>query len=351
MQDMENKNLKRLREETIITPPDLNAEILSPAISAPKRNMAALVLPVAASIAITFAFLASGSQHGSPRVFSFPTPSNPVMNSGTTAGPMIEAGVSFSPSPDLSDQADSATVWKLEPVDNLEARKRTLADILGYKYEIGDLTSQYVMNEDSQRDSLTVSPTTGQWLYQNLTHTLSVDGICVDTKQPGNCEIKNAHLGDDYYLQRAIEIFSAGGFKGSEKVIAIEREKDGSATATASLLIGGEESPIIWRAAWFKDGVLDDAKGFLGTLKDLGKFAILSPKAAVARADDYRQWTYQQAGNFFPWAPPVGKPSATVTSAKLTLGAYKGYLVPSYHLVGSSGTWYRDVNALAELDK
>lgn len=347
MQDMENKNLERLRSATKIDPPILNSEILSPRNESSNRRFMIFSIPVAASIAVALTLVVTAKQ---PEPLAFPLPAA-QQNESFINGSMIEAGVSFAGSTSLSDQSGTAKVWSLEPLADLDDRKLALAEILGFKGEIGSQVSQYLQKEDFQPSSFAVTESDGHWLFQNLTHTLSVDGVCVDTKVAGNCSVSHAQLLDTQLRQDASVLFSAGGFTGANQDISLEYSADGSASATATLLVDGVRSPIKWCATWYRDGVLESASGFMATPKDLGKFEIVSPKASVERAGDYSQWTSADASRLFPWPAPVGKPSAVVTSAKLTIGFYRGLLVPSYHLTGSSGTWYRDVSALAPQNK
>lgn len=347
MPDMKDKNLERLRNETHVNPPLLNAEILAPRNSVPTRKIALIAIPVAAAIAVTLTLAMPSNQ---TRQFTFPSPSNQT-NDQMIFGPMVESGVSFTAAPYLSDLAGKAKVWSLEPVTDLIQRRSSLADLLGYEGVIGDEVGRYVSTKDLQPSSLAVSPANGQWLFQDLTHTLSVYGVCLGTKLPGACDLRDALLSASDIKKQAKRIFTSGGFTGSDNDISVIKASSGSFSATATLVVDGLASPIKWSASWYEDGVLESARGFLATVKDLGEFEIVSPKEAVQRADDFRQWTASDANSLFSWAPPVGKLSAQVNSAKLTIGYYKGFLVPSYHLAGSTGDWYRDVNALVSLNK
>lgn len=348
MLDMEDKNLHRLREQTLIEAPLLDERVLSIRKPQTARRLTLAIVPITVSL-LVFAAIVQTQTHQQPQNKIFDSSRYVTQKPGESLimGTAIEAGVTFSPGPNLSNIGSNQTVWKIEPISEFHNAQEELAKTLGYKYPIDEL-SNGIVNPGLQSASLRVSTSTGQWNYQNLTHGLSVDGTCVDTKTPGDCTIENKHLGESFYKAKAAAIFSAGGFKGSISTIILDHDDRGRYGATASMLIYGKDSPIRWQASWFEDGTLEDARGFLSDINNVGSYATVSPAAAVSRAADYSEWTSEDGNRLFVNAPFVNAPRAVVTKAELVLGFHGGFLVPSYRLSGETGKWYRQVNALAK---
>lgn len=348
MLDMEDKNLQRLREQTLIEAPILGERLLSIRKPQTARRLTLSIVPIAACL-LVFAAIIQTQTHPQPQNKIFDSSRYMIQKPGESMimGPAIEAGVTFSRGPNLSNIGSNETVWKIEPVIEFQNAKEELAKTLDYKYPIDEL-SNGIVNPGLKSASLRVSTSTGQWNYENLTHGLSVDGTCVDTKTPGACTIENKHLGESFYKEKAAAIFSAGGFKGSISNIILDYDKRGRYGANALMLINGKASPIRWQASWFEDGTLEDARGFLSDINDVGSYVTVSPAAAVSRAADYSEWTSEDGNRLFVNAPFVNAPRAVVTKAELVLGFHGGFLVPSYRLSGESGIWYRQVNALAK---
>jgi len=351
MPDMKSENLEKLRQSVGANQPVLSEMLLSDATAKTYRNPLRYVVPAVAAAAAILVFGLNVSPSQKPAVFSFPSHQSSSGTSGISAGgqggviagPFIQTGVDFIPGPNLSNEPAQGEVWQVKAVDNLSSRMQALANVLGDSAPIKSDEAGWL--NDMGTVQLNDTTRTGFWTYYNGLHSLTVNGVCLETKQAGNCVMEHKDLSVEHYRAEAFRVFTAGGWAGSANDIKLTN--DGAYTwATVSLLISGQETPISWKAYWFPDGVLSEASGFMSNVVSLGEYAMISPFASVARADNSSQWTARWASAPGPWAPIIEGHSATVTQADTVLGYYGGYLVPSYYLHGDSGKWYRQVLAL-----
>lgn len=86
---------------------------------------------------------------------------------------------------------------------------------------------------------------------------------------------------------QALKIFSATGLKVTANDITVNRD-DWGAWASASLQVGGQDTPIEWTISWGQNGKLGYASGHSVSLIDRGSFDTISAKDAVVRMTDWR---------------------------------------------------------------
>lgn len=88
-------------------------------------------------------------------------------------------------------------------------------------------------------------------------------------------------------ISQALKIFSATGLNVSANDLTIYSDEWG-ASASASLKINGQDTPIEWSVGWGSNGKLSYASGNSVKLVDQGEFKTISAKASVSRMGDWR---------------------------------------------------------------
>lgn len=88
-------------------------------------------------------------------------------------------------------------------------------------------------------------------------------------------------------ISEALKIFSATGHKVSEAEIETTIYEWG-ATASTSLKIGGQDSPIEWAVNWGSNGKIGSVSGNSVVAISRGDFPTISDRAAVSRMSDWR---------------------------------------------------------------
>lgn len=341
MPDM--NNLRRLRNSVTKAVPDLPNRLVDNAPQRTKPLMPRVMIPtLSASLAVLGALLfSSNGQYPAlpPAAQVKPTSAENYAN-----GLFTQNGVTFRASKNLGIRSGVAEVWALRATSNFKSSIENLALTLGYKQKIlSGLTT--LQGTGSPKDTLSVRAQTGYWQYLNIKHGMSIDGFCQDTMARGKCLIPDRNLGDATYREKAVKLFTAGGWRGEFGDLRL-RNDGNFITVTTSHKVAANRFALDWTASWFADGTLSSASGFISSVESLGRVAILSPKDSVARADDYRQWTASAATTQPPSAPIISKQSVTVENSDYVYGFINGFIVPSFRLSDNSGAWFRQVNAI-----
>lgn len=178
-------------------------------------------------------------------------------------------------------------------------------------------------------------------------------------------------------IAAAVEMFNATGLEVSAADIRADVSEWG-ASASASLMLNGSETPIESYMSWGSNGKLGSVSGNSVRFEEKGTLDTISERAAVARMSDWR-YSGQIAGSLWnKYAPPVrsGEPGViaydspmeeeqngetdatpepvvvTVTEAHSAVvliwdKAGNAWLVPGYILIGDQG-WLTPVFALEE---
>jgi len=117
----------------------------------------------------------------------------------------------------------------------------------------------------------------------------------------------------------ALKLFKATGLNVSANQVRVEVSEWG-ASASASMMIGGQESPVEWSINWGSNGKLGSLSGHSVKALDKGEFKTISAKAAVSRISDWR-YSGQLANSIWAkYAPQDGRVMPYATDDQIMVG-------------------------------
>jgi len=221
----------------------------------------------------------------------------------------------------LSNQGGSGKVYKVtlegDPQDLLTKIAKTLG-ISGSIYESDYSTAEFPTFQIGSKDGTGPSAVinwagTGNWWFNDPgaypsakcnSFQIADDGAeyCAGYEEqkatPGLIPSKNE------ILAAAVKMFNATGLKATASDIRIDISEWG-ASASASLKIDGNETPIEWYMNWGSNGKIGSVSGNSVRFVEQGTLNTISEKAAVARMSDWRYSGQISNSIWTKYAPPV----------------------------------------------
>lgn len=294
----------------------------------------------------------------------------------------------------LSNQGGSGKVYKLTLEGDPKEVLTNIAKVLGVNgsiYESEYSTAEYPTFQIGSKDGTGPSAVinwsgTGNWWFNDPSAYPSAKCIGFQTAEDGteycaNYEEQKATPGmipsKNEILGAAVKMFNATGLKATASDIRIEISEWG-ASASASLKVEGNETPIEWYMNWGSNGKLGSVSGNSVRFVEQGTLSTISERAAVSRMSDWRYSGQISSAIWNKYAPPVrtgepgmiaydspvenGETPGPVSSPKPILVTVneahavsvliwdksgKAWLVPGYVLIGDQG-WLTPVFALED---
>jgi hypothetical protein len=294
----------------------------------------------------------------------------------------------------LSDQGGSGKVYKLTLEGDPQEVLTNIAKVLGISasvYESDYSTPEYPTFQIGSKDGSGPSAVinwggTGNWWFNDPSAYPIAKCIGFQTAEDGteycaNYEEQKATPGlipsKNEILAAALKMFSATGLKATASDIRIDIS-DWGASASASLKVDGNETPIEWYMNWGSNGKLGSVSGNSVRFVEQGTLSTISAKAAVARMSDWRYSGQISSAIWNRYAPPVrtGEPGMIAYDSPVDNGetpepatspepilvtvneahsvsvliwdkSGSAWLVPGYVLIGDQG-WLTPVFALQE---
>jgi hypothetical protein len=221
----------------------------------------------------------------------------------------------------LSDQGGNGKVYKVilegDPKDVLTNIAKALG-LGGTVYESDYSTPQYPTFQIGSKDGSGPAAVinwagTGNWWFNDPSAYPSAKCIgfqkaedgseyCASYEEqkptPGLIPSKNE------ILSAALKMFNATGLKAAAGDIRID-VTDWGASASASLKVDGNETPIEWYMNWGSNGKLGSVSGNSVRFVEQGTLSTISEKAAVARMSDWRYSGQISSSIWSKYAPPV----------------------------------------------
>lgn len=290
------------------------------------RSPAALSRAVIASIALSVIFgfgAALLPHHVLIKLGQNSTPTGGNGQSGVADKMMMPNPFSYEyiAGESLSDEKSSGHVYKLALLGDAKSVLSNIAKLMkitGDVYEPNYSTAEYptyaIGKNDGTEPSASINWSgTGNWWFNNpaaypppvcLDWQKSDDGteFCSNYEgQKPNPELQPSKI---EAIAEALRLFNATGLKVGANDITVT-SNDWGTTAIAALKIGGTLTPIEWSVTWSITGDISSVSGNSVTATDLGSFATISPKAAVARMSDWRYFG-QAAQSIWNKYQPVG---------------------------------------------
>lgn len=302
----------------------------------------------------------------------------------------------------LDDSAGSGHVFQLQLIGEPEQILKNVAKVMGLAGEVTQpeySTKEYPAFVIGSQDGTGPSASlyfngTGNWWYNNPAAYPMPECSEWATSDDGSKYCQNyleqkptpeLMPSNSQMLKVAKQIFSATGLSVSESDIETSISDWGS-SAYASLLVGGQNSPIEWSISWGTNGEIGSVSGHSVKAVDRGAFATISAKAAVSRISDWRYsgqlaqsiWAkYQPVGggrviaydgmavepesSTDPAVEPSGEPTPAPSPSEITVTINKSdeaqvmiwdkqggaWIVPGYILIGEEG-WITPVFSLED---
>ena len=282
MQDMENKNLDKLRKAVGKDVPSLAEDTILAGIAKPrvsKRNSFLIGLSgVTVAAAALFAIVPSNSS----ALFEV------AQGQGTGEGLQSSGDAKMSmwveyeyiAGPGLSDASGSEQVYQLKLngspealVESLAARFDVAGELSKETYDEGK-TYNYFFGNKAKSENASVSvywAGTGSWYYGD--YTKYSEKVNLPSKASA--------------LATAREIFADTGLVVSEDDITVT-SGDWGMVAQSSLQVNGEATALEWTVNWAPNGEIVGVSGHSVSVEAKGTFGTISAKDSVARLGDWR---------------------------------------------------------------
>jgi len=296
MQDMENKNLNKLRKSVGTEVPTLGEETILAGIAKPRPSLRnRLILGLSASaVAATAIFAVMPTQ---APLFDLGAGSG-VRNAaetGADAKMSIWVDYEYVAGEYLSSAPGNGNVYKL----NLQGDPEAIIEKLAAQFEVkGELDKQtwdegktysyfFGVKDNYEKPSIQLSWTgTGNWYYSNYTNYNEKLNL------PAKAEA----------LKTAQEIFAATGLTVGADEITITSGEWGM-YAAASLKVDGQPTAIEWAVSWAPNGDIVSASGNNVSIENKGNFGTVSERDSVKRLGD---WRYSGSANSSFYGPVGG---------------------------------------------
>lgn len=293
----------------------------------------------------------------------------------------------------LSAQASSGRVYKVVLSGNFEETLTKVAKVFGLsgsvyesEYSQPEYPTYQIGSKDGSGPSVTINWSgTGSWWFNDSSAYPSAECNGWDTAEDGSeyCSSYEEQKptpellpSKQEILKEATRVFNSTGLKVSADEIRVDISEWG-ATASASMKVDGNETPIEWYMSWGSNGKLGSVSGNSVQFQDQGSLNTISEKAAVARITDWRYSGQIASSLWNKYAPPVRsvdpgiaydsptetdsttEPEASPEPIVVTVNeahsvmvliwdkAGNAWLVPGYILIGDQG-WLNPVFALED---
>lgn len=294
----------------------------------------------------------------------------------------------------LSNQAGSGKVYKVTLEGSPEEVLTKLATTLGIsgnvyesEYSTPEFQTFQIGSKDGSAPSAVINWSgTGNWWFNDPSAYPNSKCIGFQTAEDGteycaNYEEQKATPGlipsKNEILGAAVKMFNATGLKATASDIRIDIS-DWGASASASLKVDGNDTPIEWYMNWGANGKLGSVSGNSVRFVEQETLSTISAKAAVARMSDWRYSGQISSAIWNKYAPPVrtGEPEmiaydapaensespspvsspepilvtvneAHAVSVLIWDKGGNAWLVPGYVLIGDQG-WLTPVFALED---
>lgn len=255
-------------------------------------------------------------------------------------------------------------------------------EVVEADYSSPDFPSYAIGAQDGKSRSVVITWVgTGGWYYQDPgaypnavcnEFTKGDDGVeyCSSYAEQAPTPELIANKGE--LVTEAVRLFNLTGLKVKAEDIRVERS-DWGASASASLKVDGQDTPLEWALYWGSNGKIASLSGQSVKIVDRGEHQTISAKSAVGRIADWRysgQISSSDWAKYQPSSPdlsgriqyddmvsesqPVEPIKVTVTINKSAQSlmliwdkAGNAWLVPGHILISDEG-WISPVFALAD---
>ncbi len=296
MQDMENKNLNKLRKSVGTEVPTLGEETILAGIAKPRPSLKnRLLIGLSASAVAATA------------IFSVMPTQAPLFDLGGGAGLQASAetgldakmsiwvNYEYVAGAGLSSATGNGNVYKLNLQGDPEAILEKLAVQFGVEGKVDKQTWDegktytyfYGVKDNYEKANIQLTWSgTGSWYYSDYT----------DYNEKLNLPAKAEAT------KTAQEIFAATGLSVGADEITITSGEWGM-YATASLKVDGQPTAIEWSVSWAPNGDIVSASGHNISIENKGNFGTISERDSVKRLGD---WRYSGSPNSSFYGPVGG---------------------------------------------
>lgn len=296
MQDMENKNLNKLRKSVGTEVPTLGEETILAGIAKPRPSLRKRLL-----IGL------SASAVAATAIFTVIPTQAPLFDLGGGAGLQASAetgldakmsmwvNYEYVAGAGLSSAAGNGNVYKLNLQGDPEAILEKLAVQFGVEGKVDKQTWDegktftyfYGVKDNYEKANIQLTWSgTGSWYYSDYTNYNEKLNL------PAKAEA----------TKTAQEIFSATGLIVGADEITITSGEWGM-YATASLKVDGQPTAIEWSVSWAPNGDIVSASGHNISIENKGNFGTISERDSVKRLGD---WRYSGSANSSFYGPVGG---------------------------------------------
>lgn len=212
----------------------------------------------------------------------------------------------------LDDKTGTGRVFELQLIGEPRNILKTVAKAMGVSGEVYEpeySTKEYpafaIGSKDGTGESVNIYFSgTGNWWYNNSAAWNSpMMPVCGEPTTEGDISCTGPEPTPELLptreeiLQDASRIFTATGLEVTQDQINVSMNEWG-ATASASMQIDNQNSPIEWSVSWGSNGLIASVSGHSVKPIDRGEFPTISTKEAVSRMSDWRysgqlaQWVW-----------------------------------------------------------
>lgn len=356
-----------------------------------KENLVILLRSLGVATVLTLLPVAAGNLAPNQVLISLSETGTPAL---ATAGNQLADQKMMMPNPftynyvaadSLSGENGNGDVYEIQLAGDPRKILEAVAAALGVTGEISEpdyATQQYpalmIGPQDGTGPSAVINWSgTGSWWFNNpsaypipacLDFVTAEDGSEYCGTYAEQKPTPNLLPSEAKMVSEAMKIFAATGHKVAAKEIETKVYEWG-ATATTSLKIGGQDSPIEWSVNWGSNGEIGSVSGNSVVAVSRGNFPTISDKAAVSRMSDWRYsgqlaqsiWAEHQGNTAGPMMAidDVASPEPTPSTVTMTINkaiktqvmiwdkAGKAWVVPGCILFGDEG-WMTPVFTLED---
>jgi hypothetical protein len=282
MQDMENKNLDKLRKAVSAKAPTLSEDTILSGIAKPrpsKRNSWLVGLSTA-TVAAAALFAVFPINSGPLFEVGQGQGSSEGLQASADAKMMMWIDYEYVAGPNLSNDGGSDQVYRLNLKGSPEQLIESLATRFGVEGELSKetwdegKTYNYFFGIKDNYEKANVNlywSGTGNWYFGDYSKYAEKLNL------PSEASAKEA----------AKEIFGATGLDVASDAISINKG-DWGMMATANLQVNGQDTAVEWNVTWAPNGEIVSASGHSISVEAKGTYGTVSPKAAVDRLGDWR---------------------------------------------------------------
>lgn len=296
MQDMENKNLNKLRKSVGTEVPTLGEETILAGIAKPRPSLRNKFLLGLSASAVAATAIVAVMPIQAP-LFDLGSATGGQIGAETTADAKMAMWVDYEyvAGEQLGSSTGNGNVYKLTLQGDPEVIIEKLAAQFNVKGELDKQTWDegktygyfYGVKDNYEKPSIQLTWSgTGNWYYNSYTNYNEKLNL------PSKTEA----------LKTAQEIFAATGLTVGTDEITINSGEWGM-YASASLKVEGKPTAIEWSISWAPNGEIVSASGNNVSIENKGSFGTVSERDSVKRLGD---WRYSGSANSGFYGPVGG---------------------------------------------